>query len=299
MVIRILLQTTLLGTDVDDWNIARFSLLRNYLAGLKDDLGNPLCEVFARDRQPDPQGDDPLLSNLDSLDFDELWLFALDVGGGLSDRDRQGILRFFQTGGGILTTRDHQDMGIDLCLLENIGNFHYFHTRQNDPDPINHCRDDCYTLTIDWPNYHSGYNGDYQEIIPVQPLHEVLNNNGEAIRYLPAHPHEGGVGVSSATPQARVIAQGTSRVTGKRFNIAVAGDRIDNGNGHFTGRVIAQSTFHHFVDYNWDIGKGCPSFVEEPPGKGMVQEPQALQDTLAYVRNLVLWLARDRDRFDN
>ena len=38
---RILLQTTIPTTE-DDWNINRFSLLRDYLASLKDDDGPQL-----------------------------------------------------------------------------------------------------------------------------------------------------------------------------------------------------------------------------------------------------------------
>ncbi|MGL5876491.1 MAG: hypothetical protein ACRC2V_01700 [Xenococcaceae cyanobacterium] len=45
------------------------------------------------------------------------------------------------------------------------------------------------------------------------------------------------------------------------------------------------------VDYNWDIAKGCPSFVDEPPGNTMQQSPQALADIHAYVKNLAVWLA--------
>jgi hypothetical protein len=56
---------------------------------------------------------------------------------------------------------------------------------------------------------------------------------------------------------------------------------------------VAQSTFHHFCDYNWDIRAGCPSFVEEPPGDGMVHHPEVRRDIETYVRNLVLWLARE------
>jgi hypothetical protein len=47
------------------------------------------------------------------------------------------------------------------------------------------------------------------------------------------------------------------------------------------GRAVAESTFHHFVDYNWDIETGCPSFVEERPGNGMKENPQALEDIKA------------------
>ena len=45
--LRILLQTTIAPTD-NDWSIARFSLLDRYLSSLKDEIGNPLCEVVAR-----------------------------------------------------------------------------------------------------------------------------------------------------------------------------------------------------------------------------------------------------------
>ena len=42
-----------------------------------------------------------------------LWLFAIDTTG-LTVADCQGITRFRQRGGGIMATRDHQDLGISL-----------------------------------------------------------------------------------------------------------------------------------------------------------------------------------------
>jgi hypothetical protein len=88
---------------------------------------------------------------------------------------------------------------------------------------------------------------------------------------------------------ARVIATGRSQVTGRRFNLAVAFEAHEG-----RGRAIAQSTFHHFADYNWDPRSGAPSFVDEPPGDAMVREPEALEDTRRYVRNLAMWLAGPR-----
>jgi hypothetical protein len=73
--------------------------------------------------------------------------------------------------------------------------------------------------------------------------------------------------------------------------LAIAAERTRDDAGHTLGRVIAQSTFHHFVDYNWDIDKGCPSFVEEPPGTEVKDDPSGLQDIYAYVKNVALWLA--------
>ena len=74
--------------------------------------GEPLCKVTARDREINAGGNDVVLSVLDTTNFDELWLFAVDTGNGLTVADCEGITRFRQRGGGILTTRDHQDPGV-------------------------------------------------------------------------------------------------------------------------------------------------------------------------------------------
>ncbi len=91
--IRILLQTTIEPAE-DDWSIARFSVLRDLLAGLRGDDGAPLYEVTARDRAAPPGADDPVLARIDESDFDELWLFAVDVGDGLNAAECAAISRF-------------------------------------------------------------------------------------------------------------------------------------------------------------------------------------------------------------
>jgi hypothetical protein len=291
--IQILLQTTIPSIE-GDWIIGRFSLVGEHLASLKDESGNARYQVTARDRELNREGDDVILSALDTSPFDELWLFAVDNGDGLSTGDCEGITRFRQRGKGILTTRDHQDLGASLCTLGGIGRAHFFHTRNLDPDSSRHVSDDQDTKTILWPNYHSGSNGDYQKVTPVDPVHELLlnaDNASGAIEWFPAHPHEGGVGVPELEDHARVIATGVSQVTQRPFNLIVAFDRTSDRAGNTVGRGIAESSFHHLVDYNWDIGKGCPGFVEEPPGDEIIRDPQRLSDIRAYVRNAALWLA--------
>lgn len=285
--IRILLQTTIPPSE-DDWTIERFSLLRDYLASLKDEAGNPLCQVTGRNRESET--DDPVLSNLDRSDFDQLWLFAVDIGGGLTDKECAAIASFRQSGGGVLVARDHQDLGSSICSLDGIGEANFFHTRNPDPDESRHYIDDPFTTYISWPNYHSGSNGDYQKIAPLEPIHALLHNPASPsgiIEFFPAHPHEGGVGVPADEKNARVIAIGTSKVTNRPFNLAVVFESADDT----TGRAVTESTFHHFADYNWDTEMGCPSFVDEPPSNGMKTEPRALEDIKTYVRNLALWLA--------
>jgi len=231
---------------------------------------------------------------LDKTDFDQLWLFAVDSGKGLTVADCQGITRFRQRGGGLLTTRDHQDLGSSLCTLGGVGRAHFFHSQHPDPDESRHVRDDQDTKSISWPNYHSGNNGDYQKINPIAPVHEVLlnsKNHSGVIQYFPAHPHEGAVGVPDGEEHANVIATGTSQVTGRPFNLIVAFEKARDDHGSMLGRAIAESSFHHFVDYNWDTSKGCPSFLEEPPGDQIEREPEKLEDIKTYVGNLARWLA--------
>ena len=283
--IKVLLQTTIVTTE-DDWSIARFSRLGAFLRDQRDSDGRPVFEVTMRDRER-PGTPDPVLAALDKSDFDQMWLFAVDVGDGLTTQDCEGISRFRRNGGGLLVTRDHMDLGSSVCTLGGVGKAHYFHSRNPDPDLERRAIDDPYTTAISWPNYHSGANGDFQEIEIMAPRHPVLADPASAtgaIRFLPSHPHEGAVG-APADEAARVIARGTSKTTGRRFNIAVAFEPgADRGPG------IAESTFHHFADYNWDTRSGAPSFVSEPPGAAIMHTPQAIADTHRYVLNVARWL---------
>src|SRR3954453_9244070 len=87
---RILLQTTI-PESPDDWDVSRFSLLAAELRTAGHD-------VVARNRA-NRGGDDLVLSHLDELGFDQLWLMAVDVGEGLTAADAYAIRRFRENGG--------------------------------------------------------------------------------------------------------------------------------------------------------------------------------------------------------
>jgi hypothetical protein len=171
--IKILLQTTI-PAIVNDWSIARFSQLAKLLREDRDVDGRSRFEVTARDREP-LSAPDSVLSKLDRSDFDEMWLFAVDVGDGLTTEDCQSISNFRGSGRGLMVTRDHMDLGSSICTLDGVGEAHHFHTKNIDPTaPLE--RDDPYALSISWPNFHSGANGDYQKIQVKDPIHPVLSN---------------------------------------------------------------------------------------------------------------------------
>jgi hypothetical protein len=280
--IRVLLQSSI-SYAPDDWHVGRFSLLRDQLAGVAD--------VVARNREPDEHGDDPVLSSLSRADFDEVWLLAVDGGDGVSRRDLDGINAFQRAGGGLLTARDHQNMGLWLRGLDGIGQAHFFHRPEYcEPEPDRLCPDDRDTPAISWPNYHSGRNGDVQPLALVEPLHPLLRHDdlpGGRVELFPSHPHEGAVRPPADEPRARALARGRSTVTGHTFDLVVAFERTAAA----PGRAIAESSFHHFADYNWDIDRGAPTFVSEPPGDGIRRDPRALDHVRAYVKNAVAWLA--------
>ena len=286
MAIKILLQTTIVPT-ADDWSIARFELLSSYLSRQQDAAGKALFAVTARDRAT-ADGTDPVLATLHESDFDEMWLFAVDTGQGLEPAECDAISEFRRRGRGLLVTRDHMDLGMSVCNLEGVGAAHQFHTRNLDARyPL--ARDDPYTKHIDWPNFHSGANGDFQQVEVVGARHAVLVDEASptgAVRFLPSHPHEGAVRVPE-NESARVIAAGHSKVTGRRFNLSVAFEAASG-----KGRAIAESSFHHFADYNWDPRRGCPSFVDEPAGDAMVRDPAGLASVQTYVRNVATWLGQ-------
>ncbi|MDQ1429731.1 MAG: hypothetical protein QOF40_333 [Actinomycetota bacterium] len=283
---KILLQTTIPPVD-DDWNVGRFSLLADELRAAGHD-------VTARNRD-EGDHDDAVLGALDTSDYDELWLMAVDNGNGLTKSDAEGILRFREVGGGVLTARDHEDLGACLCRLGTLGRVNHFNRFNPEPDLV---PDDQDNPNIAPPNYHSGANGDYQAVTVEGPVHDLLQTgktDSGQIEWFPAHPHEGAVSAPTEYDFARPLAQGRSAVTGKPFNLAVVLDGESAADGNSQGRAVAASTFHHFADYNWDIDRGAPSFVTDAPGSEMKQEPSRLEIYKDYVRNLARWLAPRRD----
>jgi len=277
---KILLQTTI--PDVpDDWNVGRFSLLA-------DELRRAGHDVTERNR--DDEVDDSVLSKLDQLDHDLLWLLAVDTGNGLSDADTSGILRFRAQGRGVVSARDHQDLGSCLCHLGTLGVVNHFHSSNPEPDAQLDDRDN---PDISWPNYHSGANGAYQPVFADGPAHELLRTEQTAsgrIEWFPAHPHEGAVSAPAGLPCACVVGQGRSVVSGRHFNLAVAVDGETSADGRPMGRALACSTFHHFADVNWSIDAGAPSFVKDVPSDEMTKDPRRLEIFKDYVRNIPRWL---------
>ncbi len=273
---RILVKTTIPTTE-DDWHIGRFAMLTDHLAA----TGH---HVTARDRIEDAAGNDADLAALDR--YDQLWLFAVDETGALTNADCQAIAAFQKAGGGVMLSRDHMNLGACVTKIGDIGLTQHFQKTNPEADEARQAIDDRVTTNISWPNYHSGANGDLQQVVATEPVHPVMaDDGGRPLALLPAHPHEGAVGVPAGLAGvARVVAQGQSKVSGNAFNIGVAVDRPGEG------KVYADSSFHHFCDYNLDPAAGCPSFVTEPAGDAIVTNADGLRQAKRYAANIAGWL---------
>jgi len=218
------LQTTIPYIQ-DDWSIERFSTLAETLSSSSDEHGNRRFDVASRNRDNPGNTDDGVLKRLDESDFDQLWLFGVDVGGGITPAECEAIGRFRARGGGLLTSRDHQDLGLSFSSLGGIGDAHHFHSRNLEPDLTRLVVDDTETPSISYPNYHSGKNGDYQHLTVAEPIHPVMRsdlNRSGRIELLPSHPHEGANSIPKGIKSSRVIATGTSILTGRVFNLVLA-----------------------------------------------------------------------------
>jgi len=286
---RILLKTTMPFIE-DDWHVGRFSQLQDHLRSLATANGAPLYEVHARDRVEDDAGADVDLQAAGEREYDQVWLIGTDSTGTLTPQDVAAVARFRRSGGGLLLTRDHENLGSRLCTIPVVGLAQHYQRANPESDPARRRVDDTKSAHISWPNYHSGRNGDAQRISVLEPLHPLMERaSGRPIEWLPAHPHEGAVSAPTDLGRlARVVARGCSATTGTGFNLVVA---IEGGERSGGGRVVADSSFHHFCDCNWDPGAGAPSFVTEPWGDGMQRSPEAQTDARRYVENIAAWLA--------
>ena len=87
---KILLQTTIPLTE-DDWNVSRFSLLREALVA----DGH---QVMARNEELGTDRNDRVILELADSDFDQLWLMAVDTGDGLTEAESNAIIEFRKRG---------------------------------------------------------------------------------------------------------------------------------------------------------------------------------------------------------
>ena len=166
--IKVLLQTTI-PTTADDWIYRAFQSARTILARAAAPRRAPVRGDDARPRKSWRTRSRALHAR--SERFDEMWLFAVDVGDGLTAAGLRGDFAFSEAGPRPAGHAGSHGFGIlDLRFGEASARRITFIAATSTPMPARRAPDDSITTSISWPNFHSGANGDYQEIRAIAPF---------------------------------------------------------------------------------------------------------------------------------
>jgi hypothetical protein len=253
------------------------------------------------------------LTDLDIMNkYDEIWFFGLNSGASLNAAELTLIDQFMSAPkyGGVLTTGDHFTLGQGLSgQIKRVGQLRQYPAPPSSAPDYN-------TTMVARPGETINYPFDNQsDDIPQRirykrywagPLfrrpHPVLCGPDGPIDVLPDHQHEGealapAVAGDANWPTAgghqeapEVIAWGRIKDPGA----TKAGQEIgviSAYNGHMSdvGRIVADSTWHHWFDINLIGLAGSP-----PPYTGFddtVAGQAALKKIDAYFLNVGVWLA--------
>jgi hypothetical protein len=263
------------------------------------------------------------LTDLDIMNkYDEIWFFGFNPGHSL-DAAEVALMDQFMAApkfGGVLTTGDHADLGQALCeQITRVGQMRLYPAPPNSPPHWN--------TTLEQRPFHLGepadppapgqpFNFDDQSDDIPQTIrwkrywvnirhrrpHPVLCGPNGPIDVLPDHEHEGEALAPSVAGDTRwptkngiqevpeVIAWGKIKdpaATKHGQEIGV----ISAYNGHSVdvGRIVADSTWHHWFDINLiglsGVGAPYTGFSATPSGQA------ALKKIDAYFLNCGFWLA--------
>jgi len=264
-------------------------------------------EVTTVHRSFDPTADHQGLDLAGALaldDFDELWIYSINSGPGLTASELAAAKTFMDDRkGGVLITGDHADLGMAFGNLPRAGKMRQLPAPPAAPPFWN---------TTLRSGDNAAFEFDDQSDDTPQPLslkyywagllwkapHPVLCSPLGPINIFPDHQHEGEAVAPTPSPVsewpgghgAEVIARGTivdpSGDAGRSVGVLSAYD----GHSQSVGRIVADSTWHHHFDINL---RGLPGV----PGRGGFVTP-GTGDWLTtakkiehYFVNAAIWLA--------
>lgn len=318
---RILLVTDGLNYNpADDFGLSRFVDELNKIS--------PAPIITKANRFGDPTADRQNFvfdNTVTTANFDQVWLFGISSAPVLSDAQLQVLTNFMVAGGGVFATGDHETLGFAMCgelyrvrKMRDWSGIPMFNNRIDtvtNPGPDNlaqfHDQSDEYPQRI-FPHYY----GSGSSWSP----HPLLRSPMGDIDVMPDHPHES-VCLVGPNLAANYNMHGINRVEFPAFNgtplapeviaTSVSAGRfltdiqkppttprcfgsISVWDGHKVnqGRIVCDSTWHHFVNINLD-GTGAPP---QPPNNRRGLRDAALNFTpefhkiAEYYRNIADWI---------
>lgn len=264
------------------------------------------------------------LDEIDLSKFDEIWFFGFGSGNALTPGEVTVLKNFMDVqGGGVLVTGDHATLGSAIgqqvpragkmrkwTSSPSQGGLDRHSTLREGHEPgfdFNDQSDDV-PQQIRLKQYFLGYSGPF--LRRYRP-HEVLCGPDGPIDVFPDHMHEGEAiapttsldpiewrkNSSGAQELPEVIAwgkivQGGLSKSGTEFGVVSVynGHNVAEGTFNNVGRVIADSTWHHWFDINLIGVSG--SLNPDTQGFPVSSSGQAvLKKIEAYFLNVAIWLA--------
>ena len=262
--------------------------------------------VTTANRYTDTQADQDNVTLTDlSLDtFDEIWLFGISSNNNLmSAAEVTALEAFMDGGGGVLTTGDHASLGRGLSgpvkrvgklrmypappalaptwnttIRDGNGDGQYLFAEQSDATP---------QVIRPRYRYHWSSGGIYLKL--KKSPHPLLCAEQGVLKKLPDHQHEGQVVIPNSFPVAEWPKKGSFQpkpeiVAWGRIidpDAANAGSEFPvigayNGHGVNVGRIVADSTWHHWFDINMN-------------GFNVLSDDYRV--IISYFQNVAAWLA--------
>lgn len=254
------------------------------------------------------------LTDLDIMNaYDEIWLFGFNGGSSLNAAEVVLLDQFMAAPkyGGVLTTGDHADLGQGLSgQIKRVGSMRQYPAPPAAPPVWNTTivprpgevvtpyqfddQSDDIPQTIRWKRYRVNF-------FHSRP-HPVLCGPNGPIDVLPDHEHEGEALAPAVSGNAdwptfnnhqeapEVIAWGSIKDPGANKHGQEIGV-VSAYNGHMSdvGRIVADSTWHHWFDINilGRTGAGAPYTGYASTLSGQ----DALKKIDAYYLNCGVWLA--------
>lgn len=262
--------------------------------------------VTTANRYTDTQADQDNVTLTDlSLDaFDEVWLFGISSSSNLlSAAEVSALETFMDGGGGVLTTGDHASLGRGLSgplkrvgklrmypappasaptwnttIRDANGDGQYLFAEQSDSTP-----------QVIRPKYRYHWSSGGIFLSLKKSPHPLLCGEQGVLKILPDHQHEGQVVIPNSFPVSEWPKIGSFQpkpeivAWGKIIdpNATNAGDEFPvigayNGHGVNVGRIVADSTWHHWFDINMN---------------GFNVASDDYRDIISYFQNVAAWLA--------
>ena len=257
-------------------------------------------------------------------EYDEVWLFGVKHSGRpLEQVELDALANFMENGGGVFAAGDHDTIGFPLCgAIPRVRNMRRWSLEQSVPDmhvaPVDTLVGDEYHDAIPQTIYPRIYSSPYSwTFAPRFYPHPVLRGPFGPISVLPDHIHEGLVEVPQRLDERKFILNGTEVPEYPTFRdkplppeiIATATNQrnglcfgaIGAFDGHLVngrGRIIVDSTWHHFVNKNLIQFLCHYKRVQKAWKNGTTPEPRSLAaakdyyQMRAYFMNIARWLAR-------